>query len=302
MDCPVAVTVTVLEKELIIVSAALEVTLSAHATAYPSLSAQADATIMPQMEGTRRPEDLQIPQSSSSIIASPIVSSDYLTISLNNNHGRPLSIFFGSNAGGPSPVGNPSATSLAQGSPTHYTFPTGWAGRIYVGPDLNPEGSKIEASYTGPPDIDVGYVDGYTVPVTCSSRGQAVAGCNLDLFSQTGIPCDHLEGPVCLNPAKGVPDGPAPPFFAACQGAAYTYPNDNEANASNLQSRLITCCIGTSCEAPLRQKFNQSTIARRQASRYRSPEHHARHLASVMISGERRRGSSGRHLPLLAPD
>lgn len=187
-------------------------------------------------------------------------SGSYMTIAMTNVYGKQLSLSFASNAGGPSPVDNPSATTLPDNAFTQYAFPTGWAGRIYVGPNLNPDGSKIEGSYTGPPDIDVSYVDGYSVPITCSSEGTAVSGCNIDLFKQLGIPCnDQVDGPVCLNSAQNVPNGPAPPFFAACARAAYTYPNDNDANVSNLKSTLVSCCIGTSCKAPPRQRIQDNT-------------------------------------------
>lgn len=177
-----------------------------------------------------------------------------MTISITNAHGTQLSVFFASDAGGPPPVGNPSATVLPNASPTQYEFPTGWAGRIYIGPNTKPLGSKIEGSITGPPDIDVSYVDGYFVPITWSSNGVAVSGCNIDLFKQPGITFDNqVDGPVCLNSARNVAGGPAPPFFAACAGAAYTYPDDNDANISNLGSNLVSCCIGTSCKAPSRQ-------------------------------------------------
>ncbi len=181
-------------------------------------------------------------------------SGGYMTIAITNTYGKYLSLSFASNAGGPSPVGDPSATILPDNAFTQYTFPTGWAGRIYVGPNLNPYGSKIEGSYTGPPDIDISYVDGYSVPITCSSEGTAVSGCNIDLFKQPGIPCNsQVDGPVCLNSAQNIANGPAPLFFAACAGAAYTYPNDNDANVSNLKSKLVSCCVGTSCKAPSRQ-------------------------------------------------
>lgn len=181
-------------------------------------------------------------------------SADYMTISITNVYGSQLSLSFLSNAGGPAPVGNPSATVLPDNSPTQYAFPTGWAGRIYVGSNTDYRSSKIEGSLTGPPDIDVSYVDGYSVPITCSSEGTAVSGCNIDLFKQPGITCNNqVDGPVCLNPAQNIADGPAPPFFKACAGAAYTYPNDNNANVSNLKSNLVSCCIGTSCQAPSRQ-------------------------------------------------
>ena len=178
----------------------------------------------------------------------------YMTISITNQYRSHVSVSLASDAGGPSPIGSPTPAILPNASPTQYIFPTGWAGRVCIGPNLNPNGSKIEGSFTGPPDIDVSYVDGYSVPITCSSEGVAVSGCNIDLFRQTYIPCDNqVPGPVCINPAKDTPDGPASRFFATCAGAAYTYPNDNDANASNLGSNLVTCCVGTSCKAPFRQ-------------------------------------------------
>ena len=155
-------------------------------------------------------------------------SADYMTISITNVYGSQLSLSFLSNAGAPAPVGNQSATVLPDNSPTQYAFPTGWAGRIYVGSNTDYRSSKIEGSLTGPPDIDVSYVDGYSIPITCSSKGTAVSSCNIDLFKQPGITCkNQVDGPVCLNPAQNIADGPVPPFFKACAGAAYTYPNDN---------------------------------------------------------------------------
>ncbi|CAD6569566.1 MAG: hypothetical protein ASARMPREDX12_002721 [Alectoria sarmentosa] len=128
-------------------------------------------------------------------------SADYMTISITNVYGSQLSLSFLSNAGAPAPVGNPSATVLPDKSPTQYAFPTGWAGRIYVGSNTDYRSSKIEGSLTGPPDIDVSYVDGYSVPITCSSEGIAVSGCNIDLFKQpalaapsTANPPHHAEG------------------------------------------------------------------------------------------------------------
>jgi len=304
LECPTAAiaTVTVLEQQLIIVQQPQAqpwtyAMTSPRTLAEPQATHQSYVTTDPRSSG--EPHN---PIPSHAMTTSRPFLEEHLTIAMTNVHGTPLSISFGSNAGGPSPVGDPSATTLAHGSPTQYAFPTGWAGRIYVGPNLNPLGSKIEGSYTGPPDIDISYVDGYSVPITCSSKGTAVAGCNIDLFSQPGISCDHqVDGPVCLNSAQQHADGPAPPFFAACQGAAYTYPNDNEANVSNLQDRLITCCIGTSCKAPSRQTVNQTALAHRESfKRDGSSEHNARKLASSLIS-EPKRQSRYPYLPSLAP-
>jgi len=122
-----------------------------------------------------------------------------------------------------------------------------------MGSNLNPDGSKIKGSYTGPPDIDVSYIDGYSVPITCSSEGTAVSGYNINLFKQPGILYNNqVDGPIYLNSAQNITNSPAPPFFAAYAGAAYTYPNNNDANISNLKSNLVTCCVGTLCKAPSR--------------------------------------------------
>lgn len=178
-----------------------------------------------------------------------------MTIAISNVYGTQLSLLFRSNMGVPSPVGNPQAILLADTSTTQYTFPTGWAGNICVGPNLNINGSKIEGNYTGLPDIDVSYVDGYSVPITCSFEGTAVSCCNIGLFNQSGVRCkQQVDGPVCLNPARFTPSESALPFFAACAGAAYRYPHHNEANVPNLKSNSESCCIGTLCKAPVRHR------------------------------------------------
>ena len=139
-----------------------------------------------------------------------ITNVNYMTITVTNLLGNDMSLSFGSDAGGPSRVGNPSSTSLHDNGFTQYAFPTGWAGRICVGPDFNPNGSKIEGSYTGPPDIDISYIDGYSVPITCSSEGTPVSGCNIDLFKQPNIPCNNqVEIPGCLNPAQTIANSTA---------------------------------------------------------------------------------------------
>jgi len=117
-----------------------------------------------------------------------------------------------------------------------------------VGPSLNPDGSKIEGSYTGPPDIDVSYVNGYSVLITCSFEGTAVSGYNVNLFKQPNIPCnDQVDGPVCLNSAQNIVNEPASSFFAACAEAVYIYPKDDDVNVSNLESITVSYCIDASC-------------------------------------------------------
>lgn len=207
-----------------------------------------------------------IPGPTNTPVATSASGNDMMIV-ISNMYSTQLSLLFCSNISVPSPVGNPQATLLADASMTQYTFSTGWAGNICVGPNLNINGSKIEGSFTGSPDIDVSYVDDYSVPITCSSEGTAVSDCNIDLFKQSGVTCNQqVDGPVCLNSAWFTPNGSAPPFFAACAGAAYTYPNNNEANVSNLGSNLVSCCIGTSCRAPLQQLPKQENSRKEQVS------------------------------------
>ena len=112
-----------------------------------------------------------------------------LTINVVNSFGVPLSIFYASNAGAPTPVGNPGYGVLA--SSTRVLFPSNWAGRITIGKNYDAQGSKIEASLSPPnyvPDVDISYVDGYSVPISCSCSGVTVAGCNIRM------PCTFSSG------------------------------------------------------------------------------------------------------------
>ena len=102
-----------------------------------------------------------------------------LTINVVNSYGTPLSIFYGSNENSPTPLGNPGPGILA--STTKVLFPSDWAGRITLGLNDDPKGSLIEASFVHPdyvPDVDISYVDAFTVPISCSCQGVAVTGCN----------------------------------------------------------------------------------------------------------------------------
>ncbi|MCJ1479373.1 hypothetical protein MMC13_008058 [Lambiella insularis] len=200
----------------------------------------------------------------------PASVSRFMTISVTNAWTTQLSVFLGSNAGAPTPIGNPQPTVLAAAAATSYVLPPCWAGRISFDPTgMSPLASKIEGSVgsAGVPaqnipgttelDVDISYVDGYTVPITCSSGGTAVTGCNLDLFAMNsctgsnGVLSD--DGTSCMNPTNNpVGNGPPTAFFAPCAGAAYTFPNDNNANDGSVDD-VVTCCIGTKCAAPTRQ-------------------------------------------------
>lgn len=178
------------------------------------------------------------------------------TLKIKNQFGTPLSMAYGNNAGGPCAKGNPKDGMLS--TSTQVVYPTGWAGRITFGQDGNGAGSKVEGSFTGLPDIDVSYVDGYSVPIVCSCGNDPtpITGCNLDLFSMGSCNVkgqNTMSGKTCINEVSPKnADGPTPPFFKPCEGAAYTYPTDDEANMG-CQSTLMECCIGKSCPAVPRQ-------------------------------------------------
>ena len=179
-----------------------------------------------------------------------------LKIHVTNQYGTPLSIAIGSNYGCPPPDGDPQPTTITDS--ITYSFPVGWAGRISVGKSLGGCNSLIEASY--PPDwyraVDVSYVDGYSVPITCSVDDRVVTGCNIELFDHGT--CDTpLDSGACPNSARFKNTGPAAPFFAPCQGSAYTYPQDDTATDGGVTGYEISCCIGTSCPTPPLQKSQQ---------------------------------------------
>ncbi|MCJ1321377.1 hypothetical protein MMC15_006721 [Xylographa vitiligo] len=198
----------------------------------------------------------------------------YYTISVSNAWTTPVTAFLGSNYGAPTPVNNPAPTVLAPSAATSYVFPPCWAGRISLDPssDFNPYASKIEGSAgsnsTTLLDLDVSYVDGYTVPITCTSGGTVVVGCNIDLFAEGDCGSDEEvlddSGTGCWNP-KNTPVGNGPPskFFAPCAGAAYTFPNDNDANNGGV-AETVSCCIGTSCQPS--QKQGLGTASKRHAA------------------------------------
>lgn len=185
-----------------------------------------------------------------------------LTIAIKNSYGTDLSLSFvlgstsvsGSLIGLPTPLNDPQPTVLPNSASTQYLFPTGWAGNIPIGRDIQVGNSLIEANYVfNEPWIDVSYVDGFSVPITCSSGGNPVTGCNIDLFEQQGVTCDDKVGSVCKNPTPvhNMLYGPPPCFFAASIGAAYTFPFDD--NAARPCGTSVSCCIGKSCSAPPRQ-------------------------------------------------
>ncbi|KAI1322751.1 hypothetical protein F5Y16DRAFT_404154 [Xylariaceae sp. FL0255] len=177
---------------------------------------------------------------------------EYLTISWNPNRGKR----------------HRSSEYPAVGQVEGFAVPTNWAGRVAVAEaqygDLT-DGrlvSLIEANFDVPlgytvavPDVDVSFVDAYSVPITCSCAGTVVTGCNRNLLALSSCPSGMLEAGSCYNPLKPDAQATAPTaFFAPCNHAAYTYPADSLANSfGQCQNGYISCCIGTACPADPKQ-------------------------------------------------
>lgn len=209
-------------------------------------------------------QNATIPASVISVAPAP-VNAGVMTIAIKNHWTAPLSVSYFQNSDSPSAVGAPQPAPL--GNSTKVVFPTNWAGRIVIGKTTDADGSKIEGSTTVWNDIDVSYVDGFSVPIVCSNATAPVTGCNINLWDVSG-PCNNTVGDdaVCLNPMQGVPDGPADPWFLPCQGVAYTFPNDNVANDGNTGTPNVSCCIGTEemgCSAPAMQGKGNDQASKR---------------------------------------
>lgn len=130
---------------------------------------------------------------------SPSQAGQDLTINIANNFGTPLAIFYRSNDGAPSPT-NVDQNSATLTSTTVLTYPTHWAGSIVIGYNYDTANSKIEAELmdSSSPQVDISYVDGYSVPITCSCNNVAVTGCNKDLWKYSSCP-DMMPGPICVS-------------------------------------------------------------------------------------------------------
>lgn len=251
---------------------------SATPSSIPSETPIANNAIV-QKSSSQAPLTTPIPTSAPAVVNQG--NPDSFTIAITNLYEAPVSLALGSNDPGPKPDGNPQATVLGKGSATTYTFPTGWAGRISVGKTICGSNSLIEASFPGEQwnSIDVSYVDGYSVPITCSNNDQAVTGCNLDLWKQGNTcPSPIDNGAACHNTAGDY--GPPIQFFKACEGAAYTYPKDDTATNGSVDGKSITCCIGTSCPKPAKQGSSYKKRSNGLDPSYPAHSHrHHQHLA-----------------------
>jgi len=145
-----------------------------------------------------------------------------------------------------SAYGHPGVVALPTGQPAVYKFPPNWDGIVEVGYEPNIENSLIEGNtFGGEIDVDVSYVQGYSVPIVCSNDGRVVTGCNRQLFDYGVCPPSDIYGRACRNSARASNAASAAPFFTPCQSAAIIFPTDGgNFNGVPAAPRDITCCIG----------------------------------------------------------
>ncbi|KAG8159658.1 hypothetical protein KVR01_010295 [Diaporthe batatas] len=227
-----------------------------------------------QAQAPASPSSSSSSSSSPSPSPSPIVTAgtpSRLTITVVNKMPAAVSTSYVHNDGVPGLVAGGTGTgTLMPGASATLVAPEDWAGNVAVNLAEDPEtgerwemngdvslleGSLMEWGGLGyRVDIDVSYVNGFSVPITCScNKDKAVlSGCSLDLW-ELGTPCSGSSGAAngqgaCANPLR--PDDSdglaATGFFAPCEGAAFTWPRD-DANSEGMcgGGDGVTCCIGT---------------------------------------------------------
>ncbi|KAL8732696.1 MAG: hypothetical protein Q9166_002672 [cf. Caloplaca sp. 2 TL-2023] len=175
----------------------------------------------------------------------------------------------------PPVAGNPTTGTI--GDCPVWSFPPGWSGRVHVGggPGAPNGGTLFEGNVAGGGGqgaMDVSYVEGFSVPMLCTDNtNNFVSGCGIDLFSVGTCPTGGSAGGVCRNPQGPGGDrdsalpgrqceecSPPDAFFAPCAGAAYAFPDDDD--AVDGQSGLdITCVVGASSQRTGREGSTAET-------------------------------------------
>ncbi|KAI1430919.1 hypothetical protein GGR50DRAFT_690116 [Xylaria sp. CBS 124048] len=176
-------------------------------------------------------------------------------VTLVNSHTTAISTVHGQNENVPTAIQD-GGSILEQGATAIFALPTNWAGRVAVAeaeiPIIN-RASLIEGAFgvqfgsEAQITLDVSYVDGFTVPITCGCGGNVRLGCNLDLL-RTCPEEYRIDKGTCANPSRDTGELTGI-FFKPCSPWAYTYPEDDLATVNGIPGceRNITCCVGTAC-------------------------------------------------------
>ncbi|KAI1088153.1 hypothetical protein F5B19DRAFT_499313 [Rostrohypoxylon terebratum] len=189
-----------------------------------------------------------------------IVEGGNFVFTLINFHTAPVVTIHAHGAGQLGAVGKDDQPhTMSQGQTDTFAVPTGWSGRVAMFEDgynrIIDRATLLEGSFmtnqgSAHLAVDVSYVDAFTVPVVCECNGAVFLGCNLDMNGN----CPQnlsLNAKTCMNPNRDHLIGaPAHNPFEACEGMAYTYPQDDLATIYDIPgcSRSTTCCIGTACK------------------------------------------------------
>ncbi|KAJ6443643.1 cell cycle protein kinase [Purpureocillium lavendulum] len=163
--------------------------------------------------------------------------------------------------GSPAPWGNPGTGIIPRGGQSVFTAGPGWHGNIVVNGAAYPvdtgDESQIEGSFANQGqgnrgDINVSFVNGFSVPIVCKcNENNIYTGCSKNLWEYGKCPNDNWKH-SCRNDARKYGwNTPPAPFFQPCRGpsGAYTFPADDLANSLNARcpSEQYTCCVGKGC-------------------------------------------------------
>ncbi|KAK7972749.1 hypothetical protein PG996_006970 [Apiospora saccharicola] len=183
----------------------------------------------------------------------------YVTITITNKGDGAISTSHARAPTAPPMVsGNADPGVIPARGQAEFAVPTGWIGNVAVVPSqfqITGDITLLEANYVIPngysyavADVDVSFVNGISLPATCSCDNAVVTGCNKDLWKLGTCPNNNGQG-GCVNPLRSDTSATeAAPFFRPCQHAAWTYVEDGAADAwGACQSGHITCCVGTEC-------------------------------------------------------
>lgn len=89
------------------------------------------------------------------------------------------------------------------------------------------------------------------LPSACDTKGQLIF--RNEHFTNWWLnQKDNDDENACVNPLRNdLTATAATTFFAPCEGAAYTFPNDSAANSFGTcqDSATYVCCVGHACEA-----------------------------------------------------
>lgn len=127
---------------------------------------------------------------------------EYMTIVVVNSHGDTITTSLDTNPGSPTPVsGGKGAGTMTNGQTASIAVPTNWIGNMAINDALwgiTGDDTLIESNFVVPSggdvavgDIDVSYVDGFSVAIVCHCgglSGPVVTGCNKNLFKLNSCP------------------------------------------------------------------------------------------------------------------